>query len=97
MPFQYFSLELLLAKYSVLILDCIPGISIPSGSHQINVEMRKTPLQDGDRLRLQAGVAMNLGLLAVEAGLRPGGDVSGEPSPDKSRKHYTPASAPPQM
>jgi hypothetical protein len=29
--------------------------------------MRKTPLQDGDRLRLQAGVAMNLGLLAVEA------------------------------
>jgi hypothetical protein len=32
--------------------------------------MRKTPLQDRERLRLQAGVVMNLGLLAVEAGIR---------------------------
>jgi hypothetical protein len=39
--------------------------------------MRKTSLQDGDRLWLQARVAMNLGLLAVEAGSRPGGDVGG--------------------
>jgi hypothetical protein len=37
-------------------------------SHQIKVEMRKTLLRDGDWLRLQAHVTMNLGLLAVEAG-----------------------------
>ncbi len=49
--------------------------------------MRKTPLRDGDRLRLQVGVAMNLGLLAEEAGSRPGGDVGGEPSPDKPKRH----------
>jgi hypothetical protein len=49
--------------------------------------MRKTPLRDGDRLRLQVGVVMNLGLLAVEAGSRPGSDVGGEPSPDKPKRH----------
>jgi hypothetical protein len=31
--------------------------------------MRKTSLRDGDWLGLQADVAMDLGLLAVEAGL----------------------------
>ncbi len=51
----------------------------------------------GDRLRLQAGVAMNLGLLAVEAGSRPGSDVGGEPSPDKPRRHHSPGGQPPRM
>jgi hypothetical protein len=54
-------------------------------------------LRDGDWLQLQAGVAMNLGLLAVEAGSRPGGNVSGKPSPDKPRRHHTPGGEPPQM
>jgi hypothetical protein len=63
--------------------------TVLQGSHQINVEMRKTLLQEGDRLQLQACVAKNLGLLAVEAGSQPGGDVGGEPSPDKPRRHHT--------
>ncbi len=36
-------------------------------------------LQDGYWLRLLVHVAMNLGLLAVEAGSQPGGDVGGKP------------------
>jgi hypothetical protein len=47
------------------------------------------PLWDGDWLWLQAGVAMNLGLLVVEAGSRPGSDVGREPSPDKPRRHHS--------
>jgi hypothetical protein len=38
----------------------------------------------------QAGVAVDLALLAVLAGSRPVGDVIGEPAPDKSRRHKTP-------
>jgi hypothetical protein len=59
--------------------------------------MRKMSLQDGDWLRLQARVVMNLGLLAVKAGSRPGGDVGGEPSPDKPRRYHTPEGEPLQM
>jgi hypothetical protein len=59
--------------------------------------MRKTSLQDGDQLRLQGRVAMNLGLLAVEAGSRSGGDVGGEPSLDKPRRHQTQKGEPPRM
>ncbi len=54
-------------------------------------------LRDGDLLWLQARVAMNFGLLAVEAGPRPGGDVGGEPSPDKPRRYHTPGGEPPRM
>jgi hypothetical protein len=42
-------------------------------------------------------VAMDLGLLAVEAGTRPGSDVVGEPSPDKSRRYHMPGGEPPRM
>jgi hypothetical protein len=59
--------------------------------------MKKTLLLDGERLWLQARVAMNLGLLAVEAGPRPGDDVGGKPSPDKPRRHHTPEGEPPRM
>jgi hypothetical protein len=37
--------------------------------------------------RLQPGVVMDLGLLAVQAGLGPGGDIVGEAVPDKSRRN----------
>ncbi len=49
--------------------------------------MSKLPLRDGDGLWQQAGVAVNLALLAEQAGSRPVGDVIGEPTPDKSRRH----------
>ncbi len=48
------------------------------------------PLYCKGPTKLQAGVAMDLGLLAVEAGSRLGGDVNGEPSPDKPRRHHMP-------
>jgi hypothetical protein len=39
----------------------------------------------------------NLGLLAVEAGSRPDGDVGGETFQDKPRRHQAPEGEPPQM
>jgi hypothetical protein len=42
----------------------------------------------------QAGVAVDLALLAVLAGSRPVGDVVGEQAPDKSRRHKTPRGEP---
>jgi hypothetical protein len=75
----------------------IATATVLRGSHQINVEMRKTSMRDGDWLQLQAGVAINLGPLAVEAGSRPGVDVGGKPSSDKSSKHHTRGGEPPQM
>jgi hypothetical protein len=66
-------------------------------SHQINVKMRKMSLQDRDWLGLQVHVGMDLGLLAVEAGSRPGGDVAGKPSPDKPRRYRMPGGKPPRM
>ncbi len=47
--------------------------------------MSKPPLRDGDVLRQQAGVAVGLGLLEVEAGSLPGVDVTGMDRPNKSR------------
>ncbi len=45
----------------------------------------------------QVGVAVGLGLLAVEAGSRPGGDVAGEALPDKSRRDHMPGGEPPRV
>jgi hypothetical protein len=42
----------------------------------------------------QAGVAVDLALLAVLAGSRPVGDFVGGPAPDKSRRHKTPRGVP---
>jgi hypothetical protein len=43
----------------------------------------------GDVLWQQAGVAVGLGLLAVEAGSRPGVDVAGKAAPKISRRNLT--------
>jgi hypothetical protein len=59
--------------------------------------MSKLPLRDGDGLRQQAGVAMDLALLAVQAGFCPAGDVVGKASIDKPRGHKTPRGQPPRM
>jgi hypothetical protein len=59
--------------------------------------MGKMMLRNEDWLKRQAGVVVNLGLLAAEAVTHPGSDVIGEPSPDKSRRHHTLGGEPPRM
>ncbi len=61
------------------------------------MKVRKTSLWDGDWLELQVRVEMDLGLLAVEAGPRPGSDVAGQSSPDKPRRYHAPGGEPPGM
>jgi hypothetical protein len=57
--------------------------------------MSKLPLRDGDGLWQQAGVAVDLALLAVQAGFCPAGDVVGEAAaPDKPRRHKVPRGQP---
>ncbi len=52
--------------------------------------MSKPPLRDGDGLRQQAGVAVDIAPLAVQAGFCPAGDVVGEAAPDKPRRQKAP-------
>jgi hypothetical protein len=52
------------------------------------------PLRDGDGLWQQVGVAVDLALLGVQAGSCPVGDIFGEPTPDKSRRHKMPRGEP---
>jgi hypothetical protein len=52
--------------------------------------MSKPPLRDGDGLRQQAGVAMDLVLLAVQAGFCIASDVVGEATPDETRRYKMP-------
>jgi hypothetical protein len=59
-------------------------------AQKVNVKIRKTSMRDGDVHRLEAGVAVDLGLLAVQAGLGSGCDILGEVAPDKSRKNQRP-------
>ncbi len=61
------------------------------------MEVSKLPLRDGNGLRQQAGVVVDLALLAVQAGSRPDGDVVGEPTPDKSRRYKMPRGEPPRV
>ncbi len=59
--------------------------------------MGKPPLRDGDWLHQQAGVAVDLARLAVQAGFFPAIDVVGEAASDKPRRHNAPRSQPPRM
>jgi hypothetical protein len=80
--------------------DCqnvVATITVLLRAHQVNVEMSKLPLRDGDGLRQQAGVAVYLALLAEQAGSCPVGDVVGEPTPDKSRRHKRSRGKPPRV
>ncbi len=65
-------------------------------AYQVDVEVSKPSLRDGDGLLQQAGVVVDLALLAVQVGSRPVGDVVGEPAPDKSRRDKTPRGEPPK-
>jgi hypothetical protein len=42
-------------------------------------------------------MAMDLALLAVQTAPHPVGDVVGEPTPNKSRRHKMPGGVPPRM
>ncbi len=59
------------------------------------MEVSKPPLRDG--LRQHANVAVDLALLAVQAGSCPVGDVVGKLAPDKFRRHKTPIGEPPRV
>ncbi len=59
--------------------------------------MSKLLLRDGDGQRQQAGVAVDLALLAVQAGFCPADDVVGEAAPDKPRRHKTLRGKPPRV
>ncbi len=60
------------------------------------MEVSKLLLRDGDGLWQQAGVAVDLALLAVQAGSRPAGDIIEEAAPDKSRRDKTLRGEPPR-
>ncbi len=49
----------------------------------MNMKVRKRSMRDGDGLRCQVGVVMDLALLAAKATVGPGGDVIGQPAPHK--------------
>jgi hypothetical protein len=57
--------------------NIIKTITVLQRSHQVNMKVRKMSLGNGDGLRHKAGVAMDLALLAAQAGARSGGDVVG--------------------
>ncbi len=54
------------------------------------MKVSKLSLRDGDGLQQQAGVAVDLAMLAVQAGPRPVGDAVGEPTPNESRRNKMP-------
>jgi hypothetical protein len=60
------------------------------------VKVSKPLLRDGDGLRQQVGVALDLALLAEQAGSCPGVDIIGEPVPNKSRRNKMPGGEPPR-
>jgi hypothetical protein len=54
-------------------------------AHQINMEVRKTPLVDEDGLGNQACVAVDLAPLAGQTPAGPGGDVARKTAPHKPK------------
>ncbi len=59
------------------------------------MEVRKTPLRDGDGLGDQACVAVDLAPLAGQTPVEPGGDVAGKTVPHKPRWNNTTRGNPP--
>jgi hypothetical protein len=58
-------------------------VTILEWAHQIHMEVKKTPLQDGDGLRGQVCVAVDLAPLASQTPVGPCGDVAGKSVPHK--------------
>jgi hypothetical protein len=58
------------------------------------VEVRETRMEDRDVQRLGPGVAVNLVLLAVQAGLGPGCHILGKTAPDITIRNKLPGSKP---
>jgi hypothetical protein len=61
------------------------------------MKVRKTLLKSGNVHQLEAGMAVYLGLLEVQAGLGQGSHVLGEATPDESRRNKMPEGEPPRM
>jgi hypothetical protein len=59
--------------------------------------MSKPPLGDGDGLRQQGGVVVDLAPPAVRAGFCPAGDIVGDAAQDKRRRHKAPGGQPPRV
>jgi hypothetical protein len=55
---------------------------MPAGSHQVHVDVAETVGGYWDVLQGYLYMAVNLGPLAAQAGLRPGGDICGETLPN---------------
>jgi hypothetical protein len=56
--------------------NIIKIVTVLQRVHQIYMEVRKTPLQDGDGLGGQACVAVNLAPLVGQTPVGPGGDIA---------------------
>jgi hypothetical protein len=56
--------------------NVIKIITVLQRAHQINMEVRKMPLGDGDELGDQGCVAVDLALLAGQTLAGPGGDIA---------------------
>jgi hypothetical protein len=59
------------------------------------VEMSKPPMMERDGLQQQAGVAVDLAPLVVQASFCPASDVVGEATPGKPRRNKAPRGQPP--
>jgi hypothetical protein len=62
-------------------------VTILQRAHQIDVKVREPPLVDRDVQGLCPGMAMNLALLAVQAGFGPGCHILGKTVLDISRSN----------
>jgi hypothetical protein len=65
--------------------NIIKLITVLQKAHQINMQVRKMPLGDGDGEGDQACVAVDLSLLAGQTPTGPAGDIAGKTAPHKPR------------
>jgi hypothetical protein len=64
--------------------NIIKIVTILQWAHQIHMEVRKTPLRDGDGLGGQACMVVDLAPLAGQTPAGPGSDVAGKSAPQKT-------------
>ncbi len=77
--------------------NIIKIITVLQRAYQINVEVRKMQLGDGDGLGDQACVAVDLAPLAGQTPAGPVGDVAGKTAPHKPRQNNMTGGEPPKV